>query len=316
MTHPGSDSRPRRGGPPVFELSLFGERFRFVSERAGFLEKCLRLHYGDMIVRRTAGASRGDAARLDFIDAISSASEHTEGMEIAVALPGAPDGAVMRCSGAGRRCRVLLPPGPVENPEALFFSAITTFIFHVLKSRSILFFHASGVSLHGKGILFCGGNVSGKSTLMREMLARGAEYMSDDSAAMLMDEGPRLLRNHELLNAADICEERMGKLYARGFGSTHGGLFLSPPGGSLRTPVKFVFFPSFVQDMPEFFSLSARGVLVNLLRVCKTPLAPVDYEWFFQCCEDIATTATGYEIKIRKGGDLPVAKLMEICETI
>ncbi len=84
-----------------------------------------------------------------------------------------------------------------------------------------LHFHASAVSFDGKGVMICGASGTGKSTLALELMALGAELISDDGVWVDLGQGPGsvpfLERPH---TATDLIESRgIGLLRA---GSIHG----------------------------------------------------------------------------------------------
>ncbi len=308
------DIYSRIGDRNSFDLHLFGVVLRFCSVRGNFLEHCLKLHYGNRILPADDNSNES-VFSLEFLETDDEELPLPGDDNICIPLRGATGDIVMMCDMETHRCTIELPGVPPDNPAEVFFSAITSFIGHVMKSKNILFIHASSVIYDGKGIMFCGENMSGKSTLMRAMLENDAEYMSDDSAAVGFDKHtPMLLRNSELLNAADLSEKCGGRLLAKGFTYFHEGLFMSPPPDCVAACVDFVFFPSIMQARHGIISLSKKKAVLKLLNLHRTPLIEADYERYLLRCDNIASSASCFELRIQAGKETPVNEIINICK--
>lgn len=67
-------------------------------------------------------------------------------------------------------------------------------------------FHASAIALKGKALLILGPSGSGKSTLALDLMALGAELISDDQTLVRLESGELIVRPHP--NIAGRIEAR------------------------------------------------------------------------------------------------------------
>ncbi|CUH49520.1 HPr kinase/phosphorylase [Ruegeria atlantica] len=121
-----------------------------------------------------------------------------------------------------------------------------------LEKQDSAILHASCVAVGGRGLLIVGASGAGKSELVLQMMALGAELVGDDRVA---------LRNNGGEVTADAAQNIRGVIEARGI-----GLLRAPPVG----PVGLRYVVDMDQReevrLPDPISIRALGQTVPLLR--------------------------------------------------
>ncbi|MFA6449420.1 MAG: hypothetical protein WCX65_08135 [bacterium] len=299
-----------------FHLNLLGAGFLIETDEPSLLTACLNASYGSAC-RSAAPDSGHGFSTLILRHKAANNSNGTEPLGRAVALEGGDGKHSLYWNRQKETGFSRLPP--VSDPDALrlVFAALAAFVHSALKERNIYFAHASAAEWNGGAILFAGPNECGKSTLMRELLPRGAKYLADDAAPVALNGGRlELLPSPEVISAVGLGEDAARSLIVLGFRPGPDPRFFMPPAFSQPAPARAIFFPEFGESFSGPVSLTKKEAMLKILKLNKTPLSDGEGEGWFKAAAGLAEQAVCARLAFRRGALFPIEKVINFCDCI
>jgi len=296
-------------------LELFGKVFVFSSDRPEILRLCIEKLYGHLCRSATSGPENSFSLFITALPEVEIAPPPGDTLQIRIDEQEHPP-RMWYSPSTGNATAVVFDHDDRTMARRMMV-AVCSLVRLALKKDDIYFFHAAAVALSGSGVLIGGPNGSGKSSAMRSLIESGAEYLADDSAALdVSSSKPEIMRNPELLNAADLSYRTREKLAEKGFVEPQDPVFLAPPAESLSAPVKLLLFPGIVKAGTDLVSLTKKEAVIKLLELNKTPVFRDDYDVLFHLCGRIADSAPAYEVFVGHGSVFPSERIVDLCEPI
>lgn len=189
----------------------------------------------------------------------------------------------------------------------------------LLYQRDFLILHGSAVNISGKAVLFLGDSGEGKSSTAAALQAQGYPQITDDLAAVTIDQGtvmisPSIPQTKLSLEMADALGYRQELQLSDSLQAEKYRYRLPQEVSQLRVPLSHIYFLSTSTE----FSINPLSIQTGLLEIIKhAGIAPMlhqgDVQHFCQCSQ-LATLCQTFALKRPKNITF-LQKLIKLIES-